>query len=294
MYKTTLLILAMLLPFFASAHDFEVDGIYYNINGNEATVTYQGSYPTESDEYSGDVVIPSTVSYNGTTYRVTAIGQSAFQECRNLTSIEIPNTVTTIGNYSFERCYSLRDIDIPNSVTTIGGAAFYNCTGLTSVSIGNSVTSIYSNTFYKCTSLTSLTIGSSVTSIESAAFSGCNALDTVKCFGLMPPMMTSTTCFSTEAYYRATLFVPRGCKDSYNATNYWYKFAHIDEMMTDDEPGDVNGNGSVTIADVTALIDYLLGGSASSFDAYNADVNGDGGITIKDVTDLIDMLLGSE
>ena len=157
--KSILLVLAILLPALVSAHDFEVNGIYYNINGNEATITYQGSYPTESDEYSGDVVIPSTVSYNGTTYRVTAIGQSAFQECMNLTSIEIPNTVTTIGNYSFERCYRLRDIEIPSSVTTIGNSAFCYCDGLTVVDIPNSVTAIGNATFQSCDELTTVNFG---------------------------------------------------------------------------------------------------------------------------------------
>ncbi|MBR4830045.1 MAG: hypothetical protein IKZ92_09650 [Muribaculaceae bacterium] len=55
--------------------------------------------------------------------------------------------------------------------------------------------------------------------------------------------------------------------------------------------GDVNDNGEVTIADVTTLIDYLLGGNVSPFNADNADVNSNGDITIADVTTLIDMLL---
>ncbi|MBR4829880.1 MAG: leucine-rich repeat protein, partial [Muribaculaceae bacterium] len=98
---SALLLLALLLPATATAHDFEVDGIYYNINGNEATVTYDGSYYTE---YSGSVVIPATVTYNGTTYSVTAIGIEAFAGCRDLTSIVIPNSVTSIGKSAFYYC----------------------------------------------------------------------------------------------------------------------------------------------------------------------------------------------
>lgn len=125
--KTALLALTILLPALASAHDFEVDGIYYNINGNEATVTYQGMNPSQYDEYTGQVVIPETVTHDGVTYQVTAIGPNAFERCSNLTGVEIPNTVTSIGNYAFSYDSRLTSIVIPNSVTTIGNGAFSDC-----------------------------------------------------------------------------------------------------------------------------------------------------------------------
>lgn len=109
--KLTFLLLALLLPATAMAHDFEVNGIYYNINGNEATVTYRGSsYYQYSDEYSGNITVPSTVIYNGMTYSVTSIGVSAFCGCSGLTSITIPNSVTSIGNSAFSDCNSLSDV----------------------------------------------------------------------------------------------------------------------------------------------------------------------------------------
>ena len=95
--KLALLALAAMLPQLASAHVFEVGGIYYNINGNEATVTYRGSsYDAYSNEYTGAVNIPSSVTYNGTTYSVTTIGNWAFSDCTGLTSVTIPGSVTTI------------------------------------------------------------------------------------------------------------------------------------------------------------------------------------------------------
>ena len=126
--KLSLLLLAFLLPASAIAHDFEVDGIYYKINGNEATVTYRGtSYIQYSNEYTGDVIIPASVTYNGTTYSVTAIGGSAFYDCSGLTSVTIPNSVTTIEYEAFAWCSGLTSVTIGKSVISIGYDAFAGC-----------------------------------------------------------------------------------------------------------------------------------------------------------------------
>ena len=133
--RFSIMLLALLLPATAVAFDFEVDGIYYKINGNEAAVTFRGQdYYSYDNEYSGSVVIPATVTHNGTTYPVTAIGAGAFYECTGLTSIDIPNSVTAIGDGAFW-CSGLTSAVIPNSVTTIGEGAFRDCTGLTSIGI---------------------------------------------------------------------------------------------------------------------------------------------------------------
>lgn len=100
--------LLMLCATAVAAHDFEVGGIYYNILSPEdktVAVTFKGTSCYEySNEYTGGVVIPQSVTYNGSTYSVTSIGEEAFQFCTGLTSIEIPNSITSIGRYAFYNC----------------------------------------------------------------------------------------------------------------------------------------------------------------------------------------------
>ena len=151
--------------------DFEVDGIYYSFNSDDGSVgiTFR-QYNIPS--YSGSVTIPSTVTYNGNTYTVTSIEYSAFQDCKNLISVMIPNTVTYIDERAFSGCVNLTSVIIPNSVTKIYNEVFMNCKSLTSISIPEGVTHIGEVAFYGCKSLTSITIPNSVTSIGENAFGG--------------------------------------------------------------------------------------------------------------------------
>ena len=147
------------------AHDFAVDGIYYDITSSTdktVAVTYRGpSSNSYSNEYSGAVTIPESVTYSGSTYSVTSIGNDAFWGCSNLTSVEIPNSVTCIGDHAFSYCSRLNSVEIHNSVTSIGAYVFYSCSNLTSVVIPNSVTSIGGGAFDDCSNLTTATVGCS-------------------------------------------------------------------------------------------------------------------------------------
>lgn len=204
------------------AHDIAVansDGktIYYhwiyNWTNNKKTLGVCYSY---NHEYSGNIVIPESVTYNGTTYPVTRIESQAFYECYGLTSITIPNSVTSIGDEAFKETglklvtinckeiYSwfcgmetIRDVTIGDGVTSISGNAFSGCSGLTSVTIGNRVTSIGSDAFYKCSSLRSINIPNSVTSIGNNTFSGCSGLTSIT-------IPNSVTSIGRYAFY--------GCK----------------------------------------------------------------------------------
>ena len=228
--------LLLLCSITANAHDFEVDGIFYNITSTDnktVAVTYSGSsYSAVSNEYSGAVTIPATVTYNGTSYSVTTIGNYAFRGCTELIIITIPESITTIGSYAFDKCTGLAavritnlsawckiyfsdsnplyyaknlylngekvtNLVIPNDITRIKQYAFYGCTGLTSVTIPNSVTTIGENAFRGCSGLTSVTIPNSVTAIGESAFNRCTELTSVT-------IPNSVTTIGRSAFYDCT------------------------------------------------------------------------------------------
>ena len=168
MKKLMMILCTILCANILAAQTFTSGGLNYEIiDNNSVKVARQNSY-----DISGSVVIPSTVTYDGTTYSVIFIGDYAFGGCSGLTSVTIPNSVTSIGGSAFNSCSGLTSVTIPNNVTSIGGSAFYCCSGLTSVTIPNSVTSIGKSAFSGCSGLTSVTIPNSVTSIGDYAFSG--------------------------------------------------------------------------------------------------------------------------
>ena len=171
--------LLALIAVTASAQDFEVDGICYNIlSEDDRTVEVTGS----PYGYSGDVVIPAEVTYDGSTYSVTTIGKDAFNYCEALTSVEMP-AVTTIGEYAFGWCSDLTSVEMP-AVTTIGDGAFYCCKALTSVEMPK-VTTIGDYAFTLCSDLTSVEMPE-VTTIGDEAFGECSALTSVE----MPEVLT--------------------------------------------------------------------------------------------------------
>ena len=199
------------------------DRAFYNCSGLTSvtipnSVTWIGDFAFLGCSGLTSVTIPNSV---------TSIGWSVFQGCSGLTSVTIPNSVTSIGVEAFSGCSGLTSITIPNSVTTIGNHAFLNCTCLTSITIPNSVTSIGTSAFYGCTGLISVTIPNSVTSIGDYAFSGCSGLISVT--ELNPtPVAIGQYVFTNRT--NATLYVPKGSKEAYQAANYWKEFKEIEEI----------------------------------------------------------------
>ena len=226
----------MLLCAFAPqawAYDFSAvapsgQTLYYNIVNGEAQVTYQNANdPTYTTFPTGDLTIPSSVAYNGTTYSVTSIGSWAFIGCSGLTSVTIGNSVSSIGQCAFSDCSGLTSLTIGNSVTSIVTGAFSDCSGLTAITVAsgnptydsrnncnaiiktadntlivgcqntvipNSVTSIGDDAFFGCSGLSSVTIPNSVTSIGGGAFFGCSGLTSLT-------IPSSVTSIGDGAFY---------------------------------------------------------------------------------------------
>lgn len=154
---------------------FVKSGISYTVLG--LTNSYLSTCKIPS---SGDIVIPKHVTgEDGIKYRIIRIGDIAFRDCTELTSVVIPDSVKAIGNATFEYCSKLTSIIIPNSVTSIGWNSFNGCSELTNITIPNSVTSIGDNAFSNCVKLSSINIPDNITNINWQAFSGCSNLSTV-------------------------------------------------------------------------------------------------------------------
>ena len=267
------------------AHDFEVDGICYNlINATEVEITYKGSSHNEfENEYTDNIIISETVEYYGFTYSITSIGNYAFYECINLTGIDIPDSVTSIGERAFEGCYSLIDVvigdnvtsigewafsgctsltvvEIPNSVTSIGEWAFSGCTSLTVVEIPNSVTSIGEWAFQCCYNLIDVVIGNSVTSIEDYVFYDCTSLSKIK----IPDNVVS---IGNGAFYRCNNLI--GVEISNTATSIGDKaFSGCSGLTSIEIPNSVTSIGERAFSGCSGLIDVLMGNSVTRMGDY--------------------------
>lgn len=228
------LILSVIFSISASAYDVEVGGIFFNVVTKVKTAEV-----TKGDKaYTGNISIPELITVDNEVYNVISIGNDAFRNCSNLSSVIIPNSVTSIGNSAFLSCFCLASITIPNSVTRIGNFAFSGCKNITSVTIPNSVTTIGYNAFSGCSSLTSITIPNSVESIGYEAFKDCSSL-------------TSTT-------------IPISIKEIKSGT-----FQGCSSLTSITIPNSVTTIGLDAFSGCSSLISITIGNSVTSID-YNA------------------------
>jgi len=182
---------------------FTIDDLDYTVRTESGTL---GTVSVSSTDYaiSGDITIPSLVKNNGITYSVVSIDDDAFDYCKDLTSIIIPDGVNSIGREAFGSCDKLSDVTIPDSVTSIGERAFFSCDNLTSIIIPDSVTSIGSDAFSGCDRLTSITIPDSVTFMGDGVFSACKKLVSVT-IGNGVASIESSAFYSCESLSSITI-----------------------------------------------------------------------------------------
>ena len=222
---------------------------------------------------------------------VTSIGESAFENCRSLTSVTIPNSVTSIGGCAFDECWSLTSVTIPDSVTSIGDSAFASCTSLTSVTIPDSVTSIGGGAFAWCTSLTGIwvtegnshyssdasgvlfskdkttlvqypgafaayAIPDSVTSIGAGAFGGCTSLTSVT----IPDSVTSIGQHAFNGCRSLTsVTIPDGVT-SIGA----YAFSECSSLTSVTIPDSVTSIGGIAFGNCKSLTSVTIPDSVTS------------------------------
>lgn len=169
------LIFAALLPLMANANNVKIDGIYYNLSGNEAEVISS----QDSEKYSGVIVIPESVNYNGQTYTVTSIGNEAFSFCGDLTSVTIPGSVKIIKESAFWYSYNLENVELSMGLETICAGAFAVCGKVKSFNIPESVTDIGASAFAGCWELSSINIPRNIKIIKEWTFSDCGNLEEI-------------------------------------------------------------------------------------------------------------------
>lgn len=197
---------------FIKAHDFRVDDIYYNITDTVrkcVEVTYKGdclggTIRVRDDYKNSVVVIPSSVTYNGISYTVTGIGNCAFEFCKNIRKMSIPNSVTSIGAGAFRLSSNLVEIDFSENISSIGSGAFALCDwyskqpdGLlyigkvlysyigkmpenTEITIKAGTKNIQGGAFQHERNLIAVTLPDGLTEIGDYAFDGCTFLNSIE------------------------------------------------------------------------------------------------------------------
>ena len=272
----------------AEAHDIEeVNGegtrIFYSWTDEDHTALEVVSNG-DGWKYGGDVVIPASVDHEGESYPVTRIGDQAFYECYELTSVTIPEGVTAIGNEAFGRCYELTSVIIPGSMKTIGEAAFQNCYKLNSIScyaeeppamesenafegsVYNNATlrvpagsvGLYKNTtpWSKFRNINMLKCATPTIVFENGRLSFECATEGVEFEAIITPSgnqsVTGSTLFLADVpvRYRVVVYAQKaGYQQSDRATR---------DITYQMKRGDANSDGSVTIADAIKLVERVL------------------------------------
>ncbi len=275
--------------------DFSVDGFYFLKLDDGSVAVMDSVYQKATSTYTGDLVIPASVEYEGTPYTVSSIFEYAFYNC-TITSITLPETITSIGDVAFGRCNSLTDIGFLDGFTEVGYGLFEYCTGLEKITIPESIVAIGAEFFEGCENIKEVTIGSNVTSIGFFAFAYCTSLENFYSLNLEPP-----TCevwdllglpwgvFDGSSINTCTLHVPVGSKEKYESADQWSEFGNIVEIDETITPPTVETLSVIDITNSTATLRGIVtAGSEEILEQgfqYWVDVNAPQTIVATSVSD---------
>ena len=281
-----------------------------------------------------EVTIPNTVK---------TIAEAAFNLCPKLRSITVPNSVVTIEEWGIAHNESLKELHLGSGAVNLDDYAIVGNTALEVITVDennpvydsrnncNGIITTVNNSMvhdrhilftacsrtvlprevtwiargaYQHQGITMVILPEQITNLEYTCFEGCEYLTAIYNFSHEPQGCISTT-FEDYHYENCTLYVPRGCKEIYQQVPVWGSFRHIEEFdATTINPGDVNGDGEITVADANSVIVIINGGSSHGHTRVPnpdgggwidlADVNGDGEVSIADINTIIDMILAHQ
>lgn len=248
------------------------DGLTYKIIDNNGNLAVKVSDCDTT--ITGELTIPSTVTYEETEYTVTSIGNYAFSGCGSLTSVEIPSGLTSIGSWAFEDCTNLINITIPESVTTLGVyGTFYGCASLTSIEIPRNVENIgVSNgattgnyaMFGECTSLKNVTIKEGTKVIGDKAFYNCTSLTSVIFEG-----ESNLESIGERAFYKCNsltnIEIPSGVTNI--GDEAFWKCSSLESIIFE-ENSSITRIRSYTFEDCTSLKSIILPDSITVIEKY--------------------------
>ena len=162
--------LVMSVCSFICAYSVQIDNLYYTLNDADLTATVIAS---PKKDYVGEVIIPESVIYKEKTYKVAAIGKSAFGSNVELTKVVIPASVDSLASYAFYAATGLEEVVMQNSVRVIDDYAFGQCSKLEKVNVSNALQSIGNSAFVNCSALKNVEFPSSVKDFGTSVFYGC-------------------------------------------------------------------------------------------------------------------------
>ena len=267
----------------------------YSTGSDEATVIQDDSYKELAE-----VTIPATATLGGKSYKVINVGNSAFMECYNLTSVTLPDGLVSIGNYAFQNT-GIKGIAFPKTLKSIGEGAFEDCWQITAVTLPDNLESVGSFAFSYMSNLQKVVLPSTIQSIGDGAFFYNQNLTSVESH-ITGPFDISESVFAVSSTWdntnyvsifypsSAKLYVPAGTKSKYTRAKGWNMLASIEEMEPSALPGDANGSGDVNAADIDVISKYIMEGNTNGFVFKNADVNGDKKINVADIVEIVKII----
>ncbi len=251
-------------------YGFQVEGIYYRVNGVKTVEVMDGPEVTQGS----NLVIPEQVAYNGILYTVNHIKANAF-EGKELTSVVIPETITNIESSAFAY-NNLTSVTIPSSVTKIGAFSFAN-NQLTEVimedaPLGSNNTTIH-NAAFQNNQLSSVTIPVKITNMSNNVFNG-NPLTEV----IVERMSTPTIDINTFNKSAIDLIIPLGSLPAYEANSNWAGFKSVSQFL---EQGNISYKITVATNKIAEVIESPEATGAleipekitTSFDGYEYTVS---------------------